>query len=360
MKYFVEGLGQRGGDSAGLLVAADHLRMDTQVVLGQDITRPPGSVSHRPLADRTPHERELGHLDREPGRAGRVAHHLDGRTRTPRRDGAGRHGRSDGTGYRRPVEPTRQPRHEIRRYGAADWRQVREIRLEMLADSPLAYVESLTAAQRYPAEEWQARAAWAERPHCLGLAVVLGETGRWVGLARSSVMADLAERAFVFGVYLAPDLRGHGIADDLFDRVERWVRAEGTATSTSTYTRATPARSRSTGAAATPSPAAASPTGSTPPSPSSRWPPAGLTWTHPAPTSALPPDQPPASRRRRQRRPNQSDRRGPGPSRRSEVRAQVRQVGGAEPVAGGVALVPVRVAQRRLADLVEPGPLRRR
>jgi ribosomal protein S18 acetylase RimI-like enzyme len=40
-------------------------------------------------------------------------------------------------------------------------------------------------------------------------------------------MADLAERAFVFGVYLAPDLRAHGIADDLFDRVERWVHAEG-------------------------------------------------------------------------------------------------------------------------------------
>ena len=208
------------------------------------------------------------------------------------------------------MEPTRQPDYEIRRYGAADWRQVREIRLEMLADSPLAYVESLAAARRYPAEEWRARAAWAEQPHCLGLAVVLVETGRWVGLARSSVLADLAERAFVFGVYLAPELRGHGIADDLFDRVERWVHAEGHR-HLHLYVHESNARAiafyRRRGYAFT---GAASPTRSTPASPNSRCAASALTRTHPAP--------------RREGRPPRS-----WPSRRSEVRPQVRQVGGA-------------------------------
>ena len=39
------------------------------------------------------------------------------------------------------------------------WRELRALRLEMLADSPTAYVESLAAARQLTDEEWQARAA---------------------------------------------------------------------------------------------------------------------------------------------------------------------------------------------------------
>jgi ribosomal protein S18 acetylase RimI-like enzyme len=117
--------------------------------------------------------------------------------------------------------------YEIRPYGASDWRQVRDIRLEMLDDTPLAYVETLAGAARHSDGDWRARAAWADEPHRLGLAGVLTGSGRWIALARCAVFDDYGGRAFVFNVYVARDLRGRGVADDLLDRVERWAHEEG-------------------------------------------------------------------------------------------------------------------------------------
>jgi GNAT superfamily N-acetyltransferase len=113
----------------------------------------------------------------------------------------------------------------IRRYAGADWRRLRDIRLEMLADTPLAYVESRSDAEAYDDERWRERAAWADEPHHLGLAVE--HDGRWIGLACCAARPDFEDRAFVFSVYVAPGFRARGVADTLFDRVEDWARAEG-------------------------------------------------------------------------------------------------------------------------------------
>lgn len=117
--------------------------------------------------------------------------------------------------------------YAIRRYGAAQWRQLRDIRLEMLADSPLAYVEPLSSARQRSGQDWRDRAAWAGQPHRLGVAGVLRGTGRWIGLACGSVFDDRGGRPFVFSVYVAPDFRGRGLADDLLQRVEGWAREQG-------------------------------------------------------------------------------------------------------------------------------------
>lgn len=117
--------------------------------------------------------------------------------------------------------------YRIRRYGAADWRPLRDVRLEMLADTPLAYVETLDEAQRRPDDEWRERAAWADDPHRIGLAVELSESGRWVGLARCSVFDEFDHRPFVYSVYVARPLRGTGLADELLDLAEGWARAQG-------------------------------------------------------------------------------------------------------------------------------------
>jgi ribosomal protein S18 acetylase RimI-like enzyme len=130
-------------------------------------------------------------------------------------------------GYGPGVEQPCRPGYEIRRYGASDWRQVRQLRLEMLADTPLAYVESLSDAQQYGEDLWQDRAASAEQPHQLGLAGVLPGAGRWIAHARGAAIDDRDGRAFVFSVYVAPDFRGRGVAGELFDRVERWAAAQG-------------------------------------------------------------------------------------------------------------------------------------
>jgi ribosomal protein S18 acetylase RimI-like enzyme len=58
------------------------------------------------------------------------------------------------------------------------------------------------------------------------VAGVLRRTGRWIGLACGAVFDDLGGRAFVFSVYITPDLRGRGVADDLLQRVEQWARQE--------------------------------------------------------------------------------------------------------------------------------------
>lgn len=130
-------------------------------------------------------------------------------------------------GYRRDTGGSDRSGYEIRRYGAGDWRGLRAIRLEMLADTPLAYVESLADARQYTDDEWRARAAWADEPHRLGLTAVLTGTGRWIALARCAVFGEFDDRAFVFSVYVAADFRGRGVADQLLDRIEGWAREEG-------------------------------------------------------------------------------------------------------------------------------------
>jgi ribosomal protein S18 acetylase RimI-like enzyme len=125
------------------------------------------------------------------------------------------------------MSPFDRSEYEIRPYGTSDWPQFRDIRLEMLADAPLAYVEMLACAQQHGDDDWRARAAWADEPHRLGLAGVLTDSGRWIALARCSVFDEHDDRAFVFNVYVALKFRGRGVADHLLDRVERWAREEG-------------------------------------------------------------------------------------------------------------------------------------
>lgn len=117
--------------------------------------------------------------------------------------------------------------YEVRLIGARDWRQVRDIRLEMLADTPLAYVEPLETARRRSGEEWRARVAQANGPGRVDVACVLAGTGRWVGVARGAAFADRDDRPFVFSVYVAPAFRGRGVADTLLDRVEGWAHERG-------------------------------------------------------------------------------------------------------------------------------------
>jgi GNAT superfamily N-acetyltransferase len=107
------------------------------------------------------------------------------------------------------------------------WRELRALRLEMLADSPLAYVESLEAAQRLRDEEWQERARRYTAAPSLNL-VAAEPDGRWVG-TMSGYVDESAGRPWLVAVYVAPDHRGrsHGVADALLDGIEDWARGHG-------------------------------------------------------------------------------------------------------------------------------------
>jgi GNAT superfamily N-acetyltransferase len=105
------------------------------------------------------------------------------------------------------------------------WRELRALRLEMLEDSPLAYVESLESARQVRDEAWQERARRYTAPGSLNL-VAVEPGGTWVGTMSAYVAAG---RAWLVAVYVAPSHRGrqHGTADALLDGVEEWVRLRG-------------------------------------------------------------------------------------------------------------------------------------
>jgi ribosomal protein S18 acetylase RimI-like enzyme len=115
----------------------------------------------------------------------------------------------------------------IRRTIESDWREVRGLRLEMLADTPLAYLETLEHAHRRAEWEWRAWARDGSSPDSITVAAITAE-GRWVGTMMSKV--PRGERgAFLYGVYVAPDHRGPeaGVTDALLTRIEQWALGRG-------------------------------------------------------------------------------------------------------------------------------------
>jgi ribosomal protein S18 acetylase RimI-like enzyme len=129
---------------------------------------------------------------------------------------------------RRHLASVDRVEYELRRWGGGDWQDLRRIRLEMLADTPLAYVETLASARQLTDAEWQNRAAWGDAPDHCGVAGVEAATGAWIALARGAVPDDDADaRASLFSVYAAPATRGRGIADVVVGAVEDWARGAG-------------------------------------------------------------------------------------------------------------------------------------
>ena len=99
--------------------------------------------------------------------------------------------------------------------------QLRALRLEMLADTPLAFIEHLADAQRHPPGYWADRLRrYTADPHrCLRIAVV---DGAWV--AQAGGYLDGAGSAHLVSVYVTPRLRGRGLLEALAGRVFDWAR----------------------------------------------------------------------------------------------------------------------------------------
>ncbi|WP_208971421.1 GNAT family N-acetyltransferase [Kineococcus rubinsiae] len=110
----------------------------------------------------------------------------------------------------------------------AQWRAYRAIRLEMLADTPLAFGETLEHALALDDAEWRFRARRCATPGNAGWAAV-GADGRWLGTM--SAFVHPVEGPFLVSVFVAPGHRGRaaGVADALLDEALAWVgrQAEG-------------------------------------------------------------------------------------------------------------------------------------
>jgi len=114
----------------------------------------------------------------------------------------------------------------VRRIRAEDWARLRALRLEALADTPIAYLEAYDAAAALKDEEWRFRAdrgTWDGRSATF---VAEDRDGTWVGMAGAFVADEDRSHATVVAVYVSPAHRGRaaGVAIALMAAVERWAR----------------------------------------------------------------------------------------------------------------------------------------
>ena len=106
-----------------------------------------------------------------------------------------------------------------------DWDRLRGLRLEMLEDTPLAYLDTLAEARRVDDAGWRAR---AERQTGPGSITVLAESdGRLVG-TMGGYLASGRDPMLV-SVFVTPAWRGSGLSALLLAPVEEWAGTHGTA-----------------------------------------------------------------------------------------------------------------------------------
>lgn len=112
----------------------------------------------------------------------------------------------------------------IRRVTEDDWPQVRAIRLEMLRDTPSAYLETVEQAEAADEDQWRFRARRGQSGRTSTQLVAETADGTWV--ATMACFVDAPGQGQVVGVYVAADQRGTGLASRLLDAVRRWAGQE--------------------------------------------------------------------------------------------------------------------------------------
>jgi len=120
--------------------------------------------------------------------------------------------------------PTR--RAEIRRTRPGDAARMRALRLEMLADAPLAFLETLADAAARPHADY---AAWiaAVSAGTGNAQFVADPGGRLIGHAGGVAAPGEPGLTILYAVYVTPPRRGTGILGHLVDALATWSRACG-------------------------------------------------------------------------------------------------------------------------------------
>ena len=119
------------------------------------------------------------------------------------------------------VSPTAPP-HTVHRVTPGDAARMRALRLEMLADSPLAFLETLAQAAARPHADYRRRISQAAAGNQLAQFVADPGGGRLIGHAGGTVLADEPDATVVFAVYITPASRGSGVLTGLIETVAQW------------------------------------------------------------------------------------------------------------------------------------------
>ena len=112
---------------------------------------------------------------------------------------------------------------EIRPVRPDEWEAHRDVRLRALGSDPDAFGETLAHALTEDDASWRRR---VKRPDGQAF-VAVADDGRFVGMASGGSAPDHPEFAAVYGMWVAPEARGHGVGAALLRAVEGWARETG-------------------------------------------------------------------------------------------------------------------------------------
>ncbi len=124
------------------------------------------------------------------------------------------------------MTPTRERMFTVHRVTPADAARMRALRLEMLADSPLAFLETLAQAAARPHEDYRRRIIQASAGRQLAQ-FVADPGGRLIGHAGGTVLPEEPDVTVVFAVYVTPARRGGPVLGELVEAVAQWSRTVG-------------------------------------------------------------------------------------------------------------------------------------
>ncbi len=114
----------------------------------------------------------------------------------------------------------------LRRALPHEWEQHRDLRLEMLRDTPYAFLTPLSRAQARSDEEWRSTHASNLLPD--SVVVVADDGDRWVGMMAGREYLNYAPpRVFLLSVYVTPAHRSSTLATRLLREVVTWARDRG-------------------------------------------------------------------------------------------------------------------------------------
>jgi RimJ/RimL family protein N-acetyltransferase len=109
---------------------------------------------------------------------------------------------------------------EVRQVDAADWQELREVRLRALADAPDAFASTLEREAAFPDDVWRQRAQGG--PGSANF--IVRQDGVGVGMA-AVVAEPTPGRMQLVGMWVDPRLRRRGVAQALIGQVVGWSHA---------------------------------------------------------------------------------------------------------------------------------------
>ncbi|HEX7746837.1 MAG TPA: GNAT family N-acetyltransferase, partial [Micromonosporaceae bacterium] len=114
-----------------------------------------------------------------------------------------------------------------RRVRPRDAGRMRALRLEMLADAPLAFLETVADAAARPHAQFAQRIATTSTGSHAAQFVAEPDFGPFVAHAGGAVVPYDPSTTVIWAVYVTPAWRGRGLVAALIDEVAAWSRAAG-------------------------------------------------------------------------------------------------------------------------------------